>query len=122
MLTETASGVKLTVAVDHNVKESINGKLDTTVSGMTLRLSKDDMSVSAKQTKVDVSASVLLASAERVEFRSKEIELEASASITLEAGGLLIKMTPGGVEIKGPVKETSGTKITVRGNPEKLTP
>lgn len=122
MLTENASGVKLTVAVDHNVKEGINGKLDSTVSGLTLRLSKDDMSVSAKKTKVDVSESVLLASAERVELRSKHIELEASASITLQAGDLLIKMTPGGVEIKGPVKETSGTKITVRGNPEKLTP
>ena len=122
MLTENASGAKLTVAVDHNVKESVNGKLDTTVSGLTLRLSKDDMSVSAKETKVDVSASVTLASAERVELRSREIELEASASITLQAGALLIKMTPGGVEIKGPIKETSGTKITVRGNPEKLTP
>jgi len=122
MLTETAAGLKLTVATQQNVKESVTGKLDSKVSGLTLRVSKDDMSVSAKETKVDVSASVTLASAERVELRSKEIELDASASITLQAGDLLIRMTPGGVEIKGPIKEKADSKITVRGNPEKLTP
>lgn len=122
MLTETVSGLKLTVATEQNIKESVSGKLDTTVTGLCLRMSKDDMSVSAKKTDVNVGASVTLGSAERVELRSKEIELVASSSITLQAGALLIKMTPGEVQIQGPMKQKSETKITVRGNPEKLTP
>lgn len=122
MLTEIATGTKLTVASEQNIKESVGGKLTTTVTGLALRASKDDMSVSARQTTVDIGAQLTLGSAERVELRSKEIEIEASASVTLQAGPLLLQMTPGGVKITGPVKEKSGTKITVRGNPEKLTP
>jgi type VI secretion system secreted protein VgrG len=121
-LTETVTGDKLTVATEQNIKESVKGKLDVKVTGDVLRISKDDMSVSAKETTVTVNDSVLAGSAERVELRSKEIEVTASASLTLQAGGLLIEMTPGEVKITGPIKEKSGTKIVVRGNPEKLTP
>ena len=122
LLLESAGGSKLTVASEQSIKQSVEGKLDTTVDGMVLRKSKDDMSVSAKKTTASVGASMTYDSAERVELRSKVIELNASASITLTAGGLSIEMTPAGVTIVGPLKEKSGTKITVRGNPDKLTP
>jgi hypothetical protein len=71
---------------------------------------------------VNVGASASFASAERMELRSREIELVSSASITLKAGALEIVMTPSGVSFKGPLKKHSGTKIVVRGNGEKLTP
>jgi type VI secretion system secreted protein VgrG len=121
-LDEIVSGCKITVATEQSITESVGGNLETKVTGLTLRCSKDDMSISAKKTEVEVGACVSLGSAERVELRSKEIEIEASASITLQAGGLLIKMTPGEVTITGPIKEKSVKKITVRGNSEKLTP
>jgi type VI secretion system secreted protein VgrG len=122
LLVEVAGGTKLTVATEQSIKQSVTEKLGTFVSGFVLRKSLSDMSVSAKKTTVDVAGSALFRSAERMELRSKEIELIASASIALSAGGLSIEMTPGSVTITGPMKQQSGTKITVRGNPEKLTP
>ena len=122
MLIEAAVGSKLTIATEESLKQGIKGRLTTFVSGFVLRKSLSDMSVSAKKTQVDVGASAIFQSAERMELRSKEIELVSSASIKLVAGALSIEMTPSSVKIQGPVKQQSGTKITVRGNPEKLTP
>ncbi len=122
LLIESASGSKLTIATEQSIKQAVTGRLGTFVSGFVLRKSLSDMSVSAKKTTVDVGASAIFRSAERMELRSREIELVSSASIALQAGGLSIEMTPGSVTITGPLKQQSGTKITVRGNPEKLTP
>jgi type VI secretion system secreted protein VgrG len=122
LLVEVAGGSKLTVASEQSIKENVAGKLDTHVTGLVLRRSKDDMSVSAKKSEVTVGVSTVLESAQRVELRSKEIELEGTASIALVAGGLSITMRPGGVTIVGPLKQQAGTQIIVRGNPEKLTP
>lgn len=121
-LIEVAGGSKLTVATEQSIKQSVADKLGTFVTGFVLRKSLGDMSVSAKKTEVNVNASATFASAERMELRSKEIELVSSASITLKAGALEIKMTPSEVSFKGPLKKKSNTKITVRGNGEKLTP
>ncbi len=121
-LTEIAGGTKLTVASEQSIKQSVADKLGMFVSGFVLRKSQSDMSVSAKKTQVDVGASAVFTSAERVELRGKEIEVVASASITLKAGGLEIAMTPGEVALTGPLKKQSGSKIVVRGNAEKLTP
>lgn len=121
-LIEVACGSKLTVAKEQSIKQSVADKLGTFVTGFVLRKSLSDMSVSAKKTEVNVNASASFASAERMELRSKEIELVSSASITLKSGALEIKMTPSEVSFKGPLKKKSGTKITVRGNGEKLTP
>lgn len=121
-LIEVAGGSKLTVASEHNIKQSVAEKLDTFVTGYVFRKSLNDMSVSAKKTEVNVGASANFESAERMELRSREIELVSSASITLKAGALEIKMTPTEVSFKGPLKKKSGTKIVVRGNGEKLTP
>jgi type VI secretion system secreted protein VgrG len=122
MLVESVTGSKLTIATEQSIKQAVTGRLGTFVSGFVLRKSLSDMSVSAKKTTVDVGASALFSSAERMELRSRKIELVSSASITLRAGALSIEMTPSSVTINGPVKQQSGTKITVRGNPEKLTP
>ncbi|MDI1446888.1 type VI secretion system tip protein TssI/VgrG [Polyangium sp. 6x1] len=122
LLVEAASGSKLTIATEQSIKQAVTGRLGTFVSGFVLRKSLNDMSVSAKKTTVDVGASATFRSAERMELRSRHIELVSSASITLRAGALSIEMTPSSVTIHGPVKQESGTKITVRGNPEKLTP
>jgi type VI secretion system secreted protein VgrG len=122
MLIEVASGSKVTIAIDESIKQAVADKLGTFVSGFVLRKSKSDMSVSAKQTTVNVGASALFRSAERMELRSREIELVSTASIALRGAGLSIEMTPSSVTITGPLKQESGTKITYRGNPEKLTP
>ncbi|MRG92156.1 type VI secretion system Vgr family protein [Polyangium spumosum] len=122
VLVEIASGSKVTVAIDESIKQAVADKHGTFVSGYVLRKSKGDMSVSAKKTTVNVGASAIFRSAERMELRSKAIELVASASIALRGEGLTIEMTPSGVSITGPLKQESGTKITYRGNPEKLTP
>jgi len=121
-LVEVAGGTKLTVATEQSIKQSVTEKLGSFVSGFVLRKSQSDMSVSAKKTQVNVGASAIFRSAERMELRSREIELVSSASIALTAGALSIEMTPSSVTIQGPLKKQSGTKIVVRGNGEKLTP
>ncbi|HRI65625.1 MAG TPA: type VI secretion system tip protein TssI/VgrG, partial [Polyangium sp.] len=121
-LIEVAGGAKITVAQEQSIKQSVADKLGTFVTGFVLRKSLSDMSVSAKKTEVNVGASAIFSSAERMELRSKEIELVSTSSITLRAGALEIKMTPTEVSFKGPLKQKSGTKIVVRGNGEKLTP
>ncbi|MDC0747519.1 type VI secretion system Vgr family protein [Polyangium mundeleinium] len=122
MLFEYAGGSKITIGLEESVKQAVAENLDTFVSGFDLRKSKGDMSVSAKQTTVNVQSSAFFRSAERMELRSRAIELVSSASIALRAGALSIEMTPGNVTITGPLKQESETKITLRGNPEKLTP
>lgn len=121
-LIEVAGGTKLTVGTEQSIKQSVADKLGCFISGFVLRKSLSDMSVSAKKTQVNVGASAIFQSAERMELRSKEIELVSSTSITLKAGALVIEMTPSGISFTGPLKKTSGTKIVVRGNAEKLTP
>ncbi|AKT40611.1 type VI secretion system Vgr family protein [Chondromyces crocatus] len=121
-LVEIASGSKLTVATEESIKQAVAGDLTTTVTGLVLRKSKDDMSVSAKTSKVTVGTSASFESAERMELRSKEIELNATSRIALQGDGISIELTPDQVKIVGPLKLKSDTKITVRGNPEKLTP
>lgn len=121
-LIEVAGGTKLTVATEQSIKQSVADKLGVFVTGFVLRKSLSDMSVSAKKTQVNVGASAIFQSAERMELRSKEIELVSSASITLIAGAVKIEMTPSSVSLTGPLKKNSGTKIVVRGNGEKLTP
>ncbi len=121
-LIEFAVGSKTTVATEQSIKQSVADKLGTFVTGFVFRKSLSDMSVSAKKTEVNVGASAIFTSAERMELRSKEIELVSSASITLKAGALEIVMTPSSVSLKGPLKKKTDTKIVVRGNGEKLTP
>ncbi|UQA63169.1 type VI secretion system Vgr family protein [Polyangium aurulentum] len=122
LLVEAIGGSKLTVAVKESIKQAVIDNLSTVVAGLVLRKSKDDMSVSSKQSKVEVGVSAIFQSAERVELRSTEIEITADAQFTLTAGGLAIEMTPDMVKIQGPVKLDSDEKIKISGNPDKLTP
>ncbi len=122
MLVEMVCGDKHTVAIEQGIKQSVADKLGVFVTGCVFRKSLSDMSVSAKKTQVNVGASANFDSKERMELRSREIELVSSASIALKAGDLSIEMTPSGIVIKGPLKKKADAKITVRGNPEKLTP
>lgn len=121
LLVEAVGGAKLTVAATEGIRQAVSGYLMSAVGGLVLRKSKGDMSVSAKKTSVNVGAAATLSSAERVELRGTEIDVTAAEKLTLDAGDLVIEMTPDKVTLKGSVKLESGDRIKVRGNPDKLT-
>jgi type VI secretion system secreted protein VgrG len=119
-LIECVGGSKLTVAAEESIKQAVRGFL-TMAAPLVMRKSKSDMTVSAKESKVDIGAMALWSSAERVELRGRTIEVTADEMLALEGAGCSIEMTPSQVSMKGAVKLQSTEKITVRGNPEKLT-
>lgn len=121
LLVEAVGGAKLTVTAKDGIRQAVSGYLSTTVGGAVFRKSKGDMSVSAKKSSVRVGGSATFSSEERFEMRGTEIELVAAQKLTLDAGGLKIEMTPDKTTITGSLKLDAGTKVKVRGNPDKLT-
>ena len=120
MLRESVGGSKTTMANEQSIKQAVRGSF-TYQAPTVMRKSKGDMSVSAKKSKVDIGASARWSSEERVELRGRAIEITAADKLALVGASSSVEMTPGKVTMKGAVKLESSGKITVRGNPEKLT-
>lgn len=103
------SKMKLTVGSDQQIEVGANRKDDvkadetSTVGGkQSLTVGSDrTISVSGKQA-VTVTGDATLAS-------SAKIKIEATASIELICGGSTIKISPTGIEIKGPMITVEGT-------------
>jgi len=118
---EAIGGIKLTVTKKGSISQVVSGEKQLTVGGSVIRTSGEDMGIGTKQGQVTVGASANLRSAERVEFRSKAITLEAASSFTLSAPGLEISLTPGKTALKGKVLLKSGDKVMTTGGPDNIT-
>jgi type VI secretion system secreted protein VgrG len=120
-LGELVGGLKMTLSTEGSIMQTAEKFLRDTVLGMKMRKSKDDMSVSAKETRVKVVGATSLHSDELVECRGKEIVIEGQEKVTLRSGGLLIELTPEKTTITGSLKAKSGNTIKIAGSPDELT-
>ena len=121
LFTELIGGLKLTMSAKGSIMQSASKFLIHTVGGMIMRKSKEDMSTSAKRTVVTVGGVANLHSDEKVELRSKVIEIEGMTKVALKSGYLLSELAPDKATIKGDLRVKSGDKIKIAGNPDKLT-
>jgi type VI secretion system secreted protein VgrG len=118
---ELVGGLRLAVSAKGGIPQTSALHLARAVGGIAIRKSKGDMSTTSQVSKVTVGASATVHSDEKVEVRSKVIELEAGASFKLQSGDVAIELTPAGATIQGKLKWKAGSGITVVGNPDKLT-
>lgn len=119
---EAIGGVKVTVAAEGNISESVMGSLTHTVGGTIVRQCDDDMSYSAPVSIVNVGASATLKSDEKFRIQTDgTIEIEAQSSLSLKVGGVSIKMTGGSVSLGGDVKLKAADRIAVTGKPDNIT-
>jgi hypothetical protein len=121
LLVEAVGGAKITIAAKEDIAQSVDGPCLTTVGGVVLKKSKGDFSYSAKMTSVRVGINASFESGERLEVRSKKIEIKGTQKIELKAGDLLIELAPAKAKIAGSLKLDAETSLKVKGNPDKLT-
>jgi len=120
--TELIGGAKITVAAGGNIAQSVMGPLAHTVGGVIMRTSVEDMSYSAENSFITVGSSATLSSDEKLKLESNgTIELVASESLEIKAGGATIKMTPGSIGFEGNLRMTSTGKVVVTGKPDNVT-
>jgi type VI secretion system secreted protein VgrG len=118
---ETVEGAKVTTVSDGGILQTCSGMMTVDVTGSLYRTAKEDMSVSAKESFINLSASAALQSADKIDIRGEVIEIEAKSRVTLSAAGLLIEMTPAGMKMTGNVRMETDNVIRYSGNPENLT-
>lgn len=118
---EAVGGVKLTMTKNGSISQVVSGKRVLDVGGAILRESGDDMGTGAEDTQVSVAATANLKSAQRVEYRSKVVLLEAKSALTFKAPGLEVALTPSSVALKGKVLLKAGDSVVTTGGPDNIT-
>jgi type VI secretion system secreted protein VgrG len=121
LMAETVGGVKATICAKGGIEKSVTGHQISTVGGIVLRKSKGDFNVSSNKSTVRVGGMVKVEAKEKLELRSKEIELEATNEFTLKSGDTVFTMKRDGASISGTIKLEAGGKIQVKGGPDDLT-
>ena len=86
-----------------------------------LRVSKEDLSVSAKQTAMTIQGSLALLSDQKIDLRGDVLELEARSAMSFVSGELKIEMTPSKTSLTGPVRMETDKTVKFKGSPENVT-
>jgi len=118
---EAVAGIKLTMTKTGSISQVVSGKKQLFVGGAVLRQSGEDMGIGAEKTTVQVAGSSDLTSAERVEYRSKVVLLEAKSSLSFKAPGIEISLAPSLATLKGKVLLKAGDKVVTTGGPDNIT-
>jgi hypothetical protein len=79
------------------------------------------MGYSALRSDINVNANCTFRAGKKIAINGNRIVLEASDSLTLKSGSVMIKLTPTKTTIKGAMKIDAGKNIKVKGNVNNLT-
>ena len=118
---ELVGAVKLTMTNKGSISQVVSDKKNLLVGGAVLRQSGEDYGTGADKTSVKVGLTADLTSAERVEYRGKEVFLEAKSSLSFKAPGLEMTLTPGKTTFKGQLLLKPGDKVITTGGPDNIT-